>query len=94
MTSRIKGNAVVGQSGGPTAVINQSLVGVIEAVARCKAIGHLYGARYGVRGIIQDQFIPLDKLSKTLLERVAATPASALGSTRDKPDEAYCQKIL
>jgi len=94
MAGKVKGNAVVGQSGGPTAVINQSLVGVIEAVSRCKAIGHLYGARHGVRGIIQDQFVPLDKLGKPLLERVAATPASALGSTRDKPDEAYCKKIL
>ncbi len=89
------GNAVIGQSGGPTAVINQSLVGVIEALTLAQKegkVGKILGAKHGVRGIIQNEFIPLDGLSTDLLERVAATPSSALGSTRDKPDEAYCQK--
>ncbi len=94
MAEVIRGNAVVGQSGGPTAVINQSLVGVIEATAGHDAIEKLYGARNGVRGIIQERLIDLTGLDKGLLERVAATPAAALGSTRDKPDEEYCRKIL
>jgi 6-phosphofructokinase len=94
MARSAKPNAVVGQSGGPTAVINQSLVGVIESVKRNKAIGRLLGARHGVRGIIEEDFIDLKPLGRPLLEKVAATPASALGSTRDKPDEAYCQKIF
>ncbi|MCJ7544047.1 MAG: 6-phosphofructokinase [Phycisphaerae bacterium] len=94
MAEVIPGNAVVGQSGGPTAVINQSLVGVIEAAAEHEAIQTLYGARNGVRGIIQERFLELTGLDKDLLERVAATPAAALGSTRDKPDEEYCRKIL
>ena len=55
----IKGNAVIGQSGGPTNVINQSLVGVIETVRKHKHIGKLLGARHGVRGIINDDFIEL-----------------------------------
>jgi 6-phosphofructokinase 1 len=91
------GNAVIGQSGGPTAVINQSLVGAIEALAAAQKegkIGKILGAKHGVRGIINNDFIPLDGLAKDLLERVAQTPSSALGSTRDKPDEAYCQKIF
>ena len=94
MSIAAKPNAVVGQSGGPTAVINQSLVGVIEAVRRTGAIGKLLGARHGVRGIINQDFIDLDAVDKAMLERVAGTPAAALGSTRDKPDEEYCRKIV
>ena len=91
------GNAVIGQSGGPTAVINQSLVGVIEALSAAQKagkIGKILGAKHGVRGIVNNDFLALDNLSKDLLERVAQTPSSALGSTRDKPDEAYCLKIF
>jgi len=94
MSDMIRGNAVIGQSGGPTAVINQSLVGVIEAVADCDAIENLLGTRHGVRGIIEENFIGLDGLDAALLERVAETPAAALGSSRDKPDEEYCRKIF
>ncbi|HVS70126.1 MAG TPA: 6-phosphofructokinase [Chthoniobacteraceae bacterium] len=93
----MSGNAVIGQSGGPTAVINQSLVGAIEALTAAQhqgRIGKILGAKHGVRGVIQNEFVSLDGLSKDLLERVAATPSSALGSTRDKPDEAYCRKIF
>jgi len=92
--SKEKRNAVVGQSGGPTAVINQSLVGVIEEARNSGLIGRLLGARHGVRGIINDDFIPLHDVPAELLERIANTPAAALGSTRDKPDRAYCERIL
>ena len=54
-----KRNAVIGQSGGPTSVINQSLVGAIQEVQKSKHIDQLLGARHGVRGIINDDFIPL-----------------------------------
>ena len=94
MSKMVKGNAVIGQSGGPTAVINQSLVGVIESIGRCRAIGRLLGARHGVRGIIEENFVDLKGHDKPLLERVANTPAAALGSSRDKPDEDYCRKIF
>lgn len=90
----LKGNAVVGQSGGPTAVINQSLVGVIQEARKAGHIVDLLGARHGVRGIINDDFIRLNGAPDELLERIALTPAAALGSTRDKPDEGYCQKIF
>jgi 6-phosphofructokinase 1 len=94
MANATRGNAIIGQSGGPTAVINQSLVGVAERAREFKAIGRIFGARHGVRGIINENFIDLRKVSKPLLERVAATPAAALGSTRDKPDAEYCKKIV
>jgi 6-phosphofructokinase 1 len=89
-----KGNAVIGQSGGPTSVINQSLVGVIQEVQKCGHIGKLLGARHGVRGIVNEEFILLNGASQELIERIAQTPAAALGSTRDKPDAAYCEKIF
>jgi ATP-dependent phosphofructokinase / diphosphate-dependent phosphofructokinase len=89
-----QGNAVIGQSGGPTNVINQSLVGVIEAARTHGHIGKLLGARHGVRGIIEDKFIELNHAPQELLDRVALTPSAALGSTRDKPDAAYCEKIF
>src|SRR3954463_8285317 len=89
-----KGNAVVGQSGGPTSVINQSLVGVIQEERKTGHIGKLLGAIHGVRGIVEERFIPLNETPDELLERIANTPAAALGSTRDKPDAGYCERIL
>ena len=94
MADAPKANAVVGQSGGPTAVINASLVGVIEEANKHPEIENLYGARYAVVGMANDDFIDLKKLSADTLEKVAATPCSALGSSRDKPDEEYCARIL
>jgi 6-phosphofructokinase 1 len=52
MPEQMSGNAVIGQSGGPTAVINQSLVGVILEARKQRHIAILLGARHGVRGII------------------------------------------
>ncbi len=90
------GNAVVAQSGGPTAVINQSLVGVIEGLrpALGGSIKSIFGARHGVRGMVEDKFVDLTKTPQDVLEAVAATPSAALGSSRDKPDSAYCERIL
>lgn len=87
-------NAIVGQSGGPTGVINASLVGVIEEVSKHSEIDNLYGAIHAVSGIIKEDFIDLKKLSVDVLGQVASSPSAALGSSRDKPDTAYCQKIL
>ena len=94
MGNLVKGNVVIGQSGGPTAVINQSLVGAIEVLKDCKAVGKVLGAHHGVAGIVKGDFIDLKKVSKKTLEAVALTPAAALGSSRDKPDAAYCEKIF
>jgi ATP-dependent phosphofructokinase / diphosphate-dependent phosphofructokinase len=94
MAQAMKANAVVAQSGGPTGVINASLVGVIEEAGKYSEIQNLYGAIHAVSGIVKDHFIDLKKLSKEELETVAASPSSALGSSRDKPDAAYCAKII
>jgi 6-phosphofructokinase 1 len=89
-----KRNAVIGQSGGPTTVINQSLVGVIQEAGKRGLYERLLGARHGVRGIVEGRFIDLAGVPDERLERIAATPAAALGSTRDKPDAPYCQRIF
>ncbi len=88
------GKILVAQGGGPTAVINQSLVGVALEARRFRNVERVYGARHGVRGIIDQEFVDLTQETSHNLEMVANTPSSALGSTRDKPDEKYCQEIF
>ena len=85
---------LVAQGGGPTAVINQSLAGVVLQAQRHPEVERVYGARHGVRGIVDQDFIDLTRETRGNLELVAATPSSALGSTRDKPDEKYCAAIF
>ena len=94
MAKAIKANAVVGQSGGPTGVINASLVGVIEEAKKHREIKNLYGAVHAVAGMVKDEFINLKKISAGTLKDLAESPSSALGSSRDKPDEEYCAKVL
>ncbi len=88
------GKILVAQGGGPTAVINQSLVGVVLEARRHIGVTRVYGAQHGVRGIVDEDFVDLTQETSHNLELVAATPASALGSTRDKPDLAYCREIF
>ncbi len=90
----MSGKVLIAQGGGPTAVINQSLAGAALEARRHEGIDAVYGALYGVRGIVDEAFLDLSSESAEHLEAVAATPASALGSTRDKPDEAYCKAIF
>jgi len=94
MAKAPKANAVVGQSGGPTGVINASLVGVIEEANKYPEIENLYGAIHAVAGMVKGEFIDLKKLSADTLEEVAASPSSAIGTSRDKPDAEYCARIL
>ena len=101
MPDLVSGNAVIGQSGGPTAVINQSLVGIIEGLklglGKTGHVKRVLGMRHGVRGLVkggEDGLVDLTSIPADRLNRIARTPSAALGSTRDKPDEAYCQKIL
>jgi ATP-dependent phosphofructokinase / diphosphate-dependent phosphofructokinase len=88
------GKILVAQGGGPTAVINQSLAGVVLEARRHFGIQRVYGARHGVRGIVNEDFVDLTQETSHNIELVANTPAAALGSTRDKPDLAYCQEMF
>ena len=73
----LKGSAVIGQSGGPTVVINQSLVGYIEEAVEAEAIDRVLGARHGVQGMMEGDLVDLGGEPADVLEAVAATPAAA-----------------
>jgi ATP-dependent phosphofructokinase / diphosphate-dependent phosphofructokinase len=75
-------------------VINQSLVGAALESRKFPQVTRVYGALYGVQGIVNEQFVDLTQETTHNLEQVAETPSSALLSTRDKPDEKYCQEIF
>jgi len=90
----LQGKVLVAQGGGPTAVINQSLVGAVLESRKFRNVDLVYGAHHGVRGIVDEDFFDLTQETSHNLEMVAQTPSSALGSTRDKPDLKYCQEIF
>ncbi|WP_038249199.1 6-phosphofructokinase [Ghiorsea bivora] len=90
----LKGKMVIGQSGGPTAVINQSLVGAVLAARAQDNITGILGAKHGLKGIMEEDFIDLTTQSVAQLEEVANTPAAALGSVRLKPGKAECEKVF
>ncbi len=92
--STLTGKVLVAQGGGPTAVINQSIVGVTLEARRFSQATSVYGAIHGVRGIIHEDFIDLTRETTHNLERIANTPSSALLSTRDKPDQEYCARMF
>lgn len=90
----LKGKVLVAQGGGPTAVINQSLVGAVLEARKFPQVTKVYGALHGVSGIINENFVDLTRETTHNLEKVANTPSSALFSTRDKPDENYCDEMF
>ena len=83
----LKGNAIIGQSGGPTAVINSSLCGVIETALRQDFITGIYGMRWGIEGFMKEDLIDLKKESPQTVAALRHTPSSALGSSRHKLQE-------
>ena len=87
-------NVLVGQSGGPTAVINSSLAGVYETAKACGA-PHVYGMQYGIEGVLEGKLIDLDTVlgDKMDIELLKRTPSSFLGSCRHKlPDPTVDEK--
>ena len=85
---------VIAQGGGPTAVINQTVVGAVLEARKLYPKARVLGALHGIRGVRDGNLVPLSELSETELRAIAGTPSAALGSTRDKPDEAYCATVL
>ncbi len=88
------GTFVIAQGGGPTAVINQTMVGAALEIRKLHPGARVLGARHGVRGIRDGDFVNLSEVPEAELLRIAGTPSAALGSTRDKPDAAYCELVL
>lgn len=89
-----KSNAIVGQSGGPTSVINASLAGVAAEAGKADAIGSVLGMRWGVEGFLEDLVIDLGKETPETLEALKATPSSALGSCRYKLKDEDLPRVL
>lgn len=90
----LKGKVLIAQGGGPTAVINQSLVGAVLEARKYQQVTKVYGALCGVEGIVNEQFLDLSQETTHNLEQVAQTPSSALYSTRVKPDEKFCKEMF
>jgi len=80
----LKGNALLGQSGGPTSVINASAAGVFLEALEQEAITGVYGAIHGIKGILNEEFYDISKEDKEELLRLRHTPSSAIGSVRYK----------
>ena len=82
--SELKGACIIGQSGGPTSVINSSVLGAIETALDCPAITHVYGMAHGIKGLLNDDLLDIDKEDREELALLRYTPSSALGSCRYK----------
>ncbi len=87
------GKAVIGQSGGPTAVINKSLVGFIKEALKAD-FKEILGAKHGLQGMLNEDFVDLSKLNESQLYGIGRTPAAALGSVRKKPTEKDIEKLV
>ena len=82
--NRCQGKAVVAQSGGCTAVINQSLAGIVETARACPSITRILGSRNGIEGILNGSFVNLKAKPSKLIRNIANSPSAALGSSRYK----------
>ena len=88
--SELKGACIIGQSGGPTSVINASAYGVIRTALDSDCITNVYGAEHGIKGVLEDRLFDMSQEDPKELELLKYTPSSALGSCRYKmkdPDE-------
>lgn len=91
---KLHGKAIIAMGGGPTAVINQSLVGAVLQARQYPHITQFYGAFRGVEGLVEEQLVNLSEATTHNLEMVARTPGAGIRSTRAKPDEEFCHQIF
>jgi len=89
-----KGNALIGQSGGPTSVINSSLAGVIESALKSPQINNIYGMQFGIEGFMLERIYDLGSQPRNVIEGLRRTPSSALGSSRHKVRDSDLPLIL
>ena len=82
--SELKGACVIGQSGGPTSVINSSVLGALEAALDNPSITRVFGMAHGIKGLLNDDLYDIDKEDRDELALLRYTPSSALGSCRYK----------
>lgn len=89
-----QGNAIVGQSGGPTSVINASLAGVVETALKSKKIDSVFGMRFGIEGVLENKLLDFSQVEPQILKDLKTTPSSALGSSRLKLQDEHFAPIL
>ncbi|MCA9088062.1 MAG: diphosphate--fructose-6-phosphate 1-phosphotransferase [Planctomycetaceae bacterium] len=87
-------NALVGQSGGPTSVINSSLMGVVDTCLKSSRIDRVFGMRYGIEGVLGNDLLDFSTVDPALLTGLRKTPSSGLGSSRLKLQEEHFVPIL
>jgi 6-phosphofructokinase len=88
------GNVLIGQSGGPTSVINSSLAGVVDGALKTKGVGRVFGMRFGIEGVLNDYLVDLGSEAPNVLKGLRSTPGSALGSSRLKLKDEHFPTIL
>ncbi len=86
-------NLMIVQGGGPTAVFNASLAEIVAEGQRQGSISSIFGSRYGIKGLIEDQIVDLSGMSKTELDLLSRTPGAALGSSRHNPSKEDMQRL-
>ncbi|MDE5867542.1 MAG: 6-phosphofructokinase, partial [Anaeroplasmataceae bacterium] len=82
--NNLKGAAILGQSGGPTSVINASAAGVFLEALKQPNITRVYGAAHGIKGILNEEFYDINQEDIKELELLKTTPSSMIGSVRYK----------
>lgn len=90
----LQGNALVIQSGGPTAVINQSLAGIMKAAQEFPQILRVYGSSHGLHGLLHENFLDLSTEETKIWKEIAGSPGAALGSARMKPKPSDIERIF
>ena len=93
-TSMAKGNLIVGQSGGPTSVINASLAGIVDTARDDSRAGRVLGMRYGIEGLMAGNLVDLGREPASVVEGLARRPSSALGSCRLKLKDEHLPRIF
>jgi 6-phosphofructokinase 1 len=94
LTATSRGNLIIGQSGGATAVINASLVGVVEAALADKRVDGVYGMLHGIEGLLKEDIIDLRQQPASLWPQLRHTPSAALGSCRYKLQDSDLERVI
>jgi 6-phosphofructokinase 1 len=94
LTVTSKGNLIIGQSGGATAVINASLVGVVEAALADNRVDGIYGMLHGIEGLLKEEIIDLRQQPASLWPQIRHTPSAALGSCRYKLQDSDLEHVI
>jgi len=94
LAATLRGNLIIGQSGGATAVINASLVGVVEAALADKRVDGIYGMLHGIEGLLKEDIIDLRQQPASLWPQLRHTPSAALGSCRYKLQDSDLEHVI